>query len=121
MAEMNQSIDDRAFMLHILSNLGDDYELVQFHLDHRMFSFTNPLTIEELRTELSNRYDKIKYKYSLNQTPENPSQYQPRSQGQDRALYAGGKFKGTCNKCGKIGHRAVDCCSGGRGNQNQNQ
>jgi hypothetical protein len=24
MAEMNQSIDDRAFMLHILSNLGDD-------------------------------------------------------------------------------------------------
>jgi hypothetical protein len=39
MAEMNQSIDDRAFMLHIVSNLRDDYELVQFHLDHHLLSF----------------------------------------------------------------------------------
>jgi hypothetical protein len=54
MSEMNQTIDDRAFMLQILSNLGDDYELVQFHLDHRMFSTVNPLTIEELCMELKN-------------------------------------------------------------------
>jgi hypothetical protein len=54
MAEMNQVVDDRAFMLHNLSNLGDDYELVQFHLDHRMFSTTNPLTIEDLRHKLNN-------------------------------------------------------------------
>jgi Zinc knuckle len=40
-----------------------------------------------------------------------------RPQGQDRALYDGGKFKGTCNKCGKIGHQAVDC----RSNTNRNQ
>jgi gag-polypeptide of LTR copia-type len=69
MAEMNQVVDDRAFMLHILSNLGEDYELVQFHLNHRMFSTTNPLTIEELRHELNNRYDKIKYKYIHVVTP----------------------------------------------------
>jgi hypothetical protein len=37
MAEMNQVVDDRAFMLHILANFGDEYELVQFHLDHHMF------------------------------------------------------------------------------------
>jgi gag-polypeptide of LTR copia-type len=34
MADICQPVDDRDFMLHILSNLGDDYEMVQFHLDH---------------------------------------------------------------------------------------
>jgi hypothetical protein len=82
-----------------------------------MFSFTNPLTIEELQTELNNHYDKIKYKYAHNQTLGHPSQHQPRPQGLDRAFFAGRKFKDTCNKCGKIGNRAVDCHSGGRGNQ----
>jgi hypothetical protein len=63
MAEMNQVVKLlKAFMLHILANLGDDYELVQFHLDHRMFSTINPLTLEELCHELNNYYDKIKYK-----------------------------------------------------------
>jgi hypothetical protein len=61
MAEMHQVISDRAFMLHILARSGDDYELVQFHLYHQMFSTTNPLTLEELHNELNNRYDKIKY------------------------------------------------------------
>jgi gag-polypeptide of LTR copia-type len=60
MAEMNQVVDDKAFMLHLLADLGDDYELIQFHLDHRMFLTVNPLTLEELRHELNNRYDKIK-------------------------------------------------------------
>jgi hypothetical protein len=57
---MNQVVDDKVFMLHILTNLGDDYELVQFHLDHCMFSTVNPLTLEELRHGSNNRYDKIK-------------------------------------------------------------
>jgi gag-polypeptide of LTR copia-type len=80
MAEMNQVVDDKAFVLHILANLGDDYELVQFHLDHRMFSTINPISIEELCHQQNNCYDKIKYKY--NQNTDNPSNT-PRPQGQE--------------------------------------
>jgi gag-polypeptide of LTR copia-type len=86
MAEMSQVVDDKAFMLHIIENLGDYYELVQFHLYHRMFSTINPLTLEELCHELNNCYDKIKYKYNKN--TDNPSNT-PHPQGQERALYAG--------------------------------
>jgi hypothetical protein len=66
LAEMNQVVDNKEFMLHILANLGDDYELVQFHLDQRMFSTINPLTLEDSHHELNNRYEKIKYKYTQN-------------------------------------------------------
>jgi gag-polypeptide of LTR copia-type len=55
MTEMNKVVDDKAFMLHILANLGEDYELVQFQLDHRMFLTVNPLTLEELHHEVNNR------------------------------------------------------------------
>ena len=30
----------------------------------------------------------------------------------EEALFLKKKFKGTCNKCGKIGHKEVDCWSG---------
>jgi gag-polypeptide of LTR copia-type len=31
MADMSQPVDDCTFMLHILSDLADDYEMVEFH------------------------------------------------------------------------------------------
>jgi hypothetical protein len=82
MADMSQPVDDRAFMINILSSLGDAYEMVKFHLDHRMFSTSHPLTIEELHHELNNHFNKTKFQYNPvtgNQTT--------RPQGQDRVLY----------------------------------
>jgi hypothetical protein len=36
MADMGQVYHDKAFMIYVLSNLSEDYELVQYHLDPRM-------------------------------------------------------------------------------------
>ena len=37
--------------------------------------------------------------------------------GEEKALFGGGQFKGRCNSCGKYGHKATDCRS--RGNADQ--
>jgi DNA polymerase I-like protein with 3'-5' exonuclease and polymerase domains len=68
MADMGQVYDDKAFMIHVLSNLGEYYELVQYHLDHRMSDTKNPLTIDELRKELNSRYQRLRHKYNAQGT-----------------------------------------------------
>jgi hypothetical protein len=62
---MGHTCTDKQFMPHVLANLGDDYEYVQYHMDHRLSSSTNPLSIKELRAELNACYEKLKSK--LNQ------------------------------------------------------
>jgi hypothetical protein len=36
-----------------------------------------------------------------------------RMQESSSLMTAAGRWKGKCNKCGKQGHKAVDCCSNG--------
>jgi gag-polypeptide of LTR copia-type/Zinc knuckle len=104
MADMGQVYDDKAFMIHVLSNLGEDYELVQYHLDHRMADKKNPLTIDELREELNSRYERIRHKYSQNaQGNSSGNNISRNREGGERA----------CRKCGVIGHKAADCWSSG--------
>jgi hypothetical protein len=112
---MSFNIDENQFMIHILNNLTKDYEVQVTLLERDIGSTSNPLTIEEIRNELSLRYERLK-KSSASTTDS------------DKALFAGGKFKGNCHYCGKQGHKREDCWEnpqnkgngrgrGGRGNK----
>jgi gag-polypeptide of LTR copia-type len=98
--DMNVVFTERQFLLHILSNLNEDYGMVQYHLEHRLGSTDedNQLTVDELTSELNAQYARLQDKKGVST-----------HDGDDRALFSGGKFRGKCNKCGQYGHKASQC------------
>jgi polysaccharide deacetylase 2 family uncharacterized protein YibQ len=59
MEDMGSQMTDDQFMMHILNNLTKDYEMQVLKLEDRIGSSTNGLEIEELRDELSLRYERM--------------------------------------------------------------
>jgi gag-polypeptide of LTR copia-type len=101
MAELNHEVSDKALILHVLNNLSDHYEMEVKMLEHKMQLYkdqtpSKELSIEEVRTELNLRYERLKKAHGKHHVIEH-------------ALYMGGKFKGKCHWCGKIGHKASEC------------
>jgi len=103
--ELGSSISDNQFILHILNNMTDDYELQLAMMEKRIADGSNPLTIDEIRDDLNLRYERLTEKH--NNESEN-------NYNQDVAFFSG-QFKGKCRNCGLIGHKAKDCK-----NKNQN-
>jgi hypothetical protein len=100
MAEMDSDVTDKQFMLHVLNNLNSDYETQVTLLERMIDDEFEPLTIEYMREELNVRYERLNSRNKRNNDENGES---------DKALYAGGKFKGKCKVCGIIGHKAADC------------
>ena len=98
MAEMKSKMSDDQFLLHLLNNLTEEYDPEVKDLEKRIGSTTNPLDIEEVREDLNLRYERTGKHEDTSESEE-----------EEHALYAGGQFKGRCNKCGKYGHKAVAC------------
>ena len=86
---------------HILNSLPKEYDIVVKMLENKLTN--DNLTIMEVRDDLCLEYTKHKYSKDTKQ---------------ETALYAGG-FKGTCHKCGKMGHKARNCRSSGEQKTNQ--
>ena len=101
------TMSDMDFMIHILNNLPKEYEVTQAKLEDKLGDDIDPLTIDELRTELSLRYQRLTLKKIVDEDNDE----------EDTALFGGG-FKGTCQGCGKIGHRRADCPENKNGNRN---
>jgi hypothetical protein len=59
MAEMNLKMTDDQFLLHILNNLTKEYKPEVKDLKKRIGSPTNPLEVEEVREDLSLRYERL--------------------------------------------------------------
>ena len=100
--DMGSSISENQFMIHVLNNLTQDYELQLTLMEKRIGDKDKPLTVEEIRAELSLRFER------LNTKNEN-------EEIEEHALFSG-QFKGKCRNCGKIGHKSFQCKS--RSNQN---
>jgi hypothetical protein len=59
MEDMGSQMTDNQFMMHILNNSTKDYEMQVLKLEDRIGSSTNGLEIEDLRDELSLRYERM--------------------------------------------------------------
>ena len=100
--DSSAAISDKEFMVKILNNLPSEYDTILDGLENRLTldpSDSNALTIESIREKLSNRYERIADR-------DRSELYE----SEERGLAAYGKqFKGTCNRCGKYGHKGMDC------------
>ena len=96
--QQGSKVEDVDIMIHILNNLPKDYEISQAKLEDRLNDDIDPLTIEEIRTELNLRYQRMNLKKIVDDDEEE----------EETALFAG-VFKGTCHGCGKQGHKRPDC------------
>jgi hypothetical protein len=94
--------------------LGEDYELVQYHLEHHMLN-KNPTTIDALHEELNICSERVCHKFVQANVPGNSSDntFSCNREGGDKAIYAGGSFKGACRECGMIGYKVADWRSSG--------
>jgi hypothetical protein len=63
---MGSSISENQLMIHILNNLTSDYELQPALMQRRVGDVEKPLTIEEIRGELSLLYERMNMKSSSN-------------------------------------------------------
>ena len=104
LAEMKSTMTDKHFLMHLINNLTQEYEYTVALVEKRLDDVQNPLTLEELRADLNLRFERLGLR-SKHETEEDIEL--------DMALAAGGKFKGKCRKCGKIGHKVKDCKSNG--------
>ena len=93
---MQSSISENQFMIHILNNLTSDYELQLAMMERRVGDSERPLTVEEIRGELSLRFERLNITKAEGEVLE------------EHALF-GGQFKGKCRNCGQLGHKSFQC------------
>ncbi len=108
--DAGSTMADDHFMTQILNCLTDEYLLEVKLMEKRIGATNEPLTIEEMKNELGLAYERLR------DHGRKPVNYD----GEETALGAFGPFKGKCNNCGKIGHKAVACRSR-ESNANQGQ
>ena len=99
---MKNAMDDKHFIMYVINNLTSEYEYVVAMCEKRLDDPNDPLTLAELRADLSLRYERIhggKKKDEDRYDDDDP----------DMALSAFGRFKGKYRKCGKLGHKASQC------------
>jgi gag-polypeptide of LTR copia-type/Zinc knuckle len=93
---MHSSLSENQFMIHILNNLTSDYELQLAMMESRVRDIERPLTAEEIRGELSLRFEILSISKAEGEVLE------------EDALF-GGQFKGKCRNCGQLGHKLFQC------------
>ncbi len=99
--DLGSTMTDEDIIVHILNNLTDDYEVQLSKLEEKLGSTMNTLTIEDVRAELQLKFARMKTKKNAKNEEKET----------EKALAAASKYKGTCTFCGKIGHKAADCYS----------
>jgi hypothetical protein len=87
---MGSSVSENHFMTHVLNNLPMDYKLQLALLEKRIGDKDKTLTIEDIRAELSLRFEKLSMKYA---------KIEDNEKLEEHAMFSG-QFKGKCRNCG---------------------
>jgi Zinc knuckle len=86
-------------MIHVLNNLTPDYDLQLALMEKRIGDNDKPLTVEEIRAELSQCFERLSVKSTRNDNGE---------ELEEQAQFSG-QLKGKCRNCGQIGHKSFQC------------
>ena len=103
---MGSNISDDQFIGHILKNLISNYEMQLPLMESCVGDKDKPLTVEEIRAEMSLCFEILNMK-STNDDD--------REVMEDQALFSG-QFKGKCRNCSQMVHKSYQCKN--RGNHN---
>jgi hypothetical protein len=100
-------------MIQMLNDLPTEYDLQLALLEKGIGNTDKPSTVEEIRAELSLRFEILNMKSTKNDQGE---------ELEEHALFSG-QFKGKCRNCGRIGHKSFQCknCSSHNGGNNGNK
>ena len=88
--DMGSSVSDYQFMIQVLNNLTSDYDLQLALMEKRVGDGENPLTVEEIKTELSLGFERLNMNSNGNEEGETLEEH---------ALFSG-QFKEKCQNCG---------------------
>jgi hypothetical protein len=86
---MGSSISENQFMIHVLNNLTNDYNLKLTLLQKRIGDKDNPLTNQEIRAEMSLRFDRSNMKSMKNEENKDLEEH----------AFFSGQFKGKFRNC----------------------
>jgi hypothetical protein len=60
--DLGSSISDNQFILHLLNNMMDDYDLQLAMMEKRITEKSNPLTIDKIPDDLNLRFERFNEK-----------------------------------------------------------
>jgi hypothetical protein len=84
--ELRSIISDNKFILHIINNMADDYDLQLAMMEKRVTDKSNPLTVDEIRDNLNLRFRRLNEKQNKESEIDNNQE----------VPFFGGQFKGKC-------------------------
>jgi hypothetical protein len=96
---MGSSISENQFMIHVLNNLTSDYDLQLALMEKRIGDREKPLTVGEIRADLSLCFESLSMKSTKNRDVE---------ELEEHALFSV-QFKGKCRNCGQLSHKLLKC------------
>jgi hypothetical protein len=88
--DMASIIPENQFMIHVLNRQTADYNLQLAFLEKRIRDKERPLTADEIRAELSLRFERLTMKSARNEDGEVVEEH---------VLFRG-QFEGKCKNCG---------------------
>ena len=112
LAEMKMEMSDDDFIIHVLGNLPDEYEIDVSKLEDRI---GKDLTIDDVREALNLRFEKMNKGKGADDDDTDDE-----DEGKKEKALIARQFKGKCRECGKYGHKAADCRSKNKQNGNSN-
>ena len=86
-------LKDKEFLIHIMNSLNSDY-INEVKILEAQEMMGKEISLDNVKLVTRLQYYRMK---------------DSKKAKSEMALYASSQFKGTCNFCGKYGHKAVDC------------
>ncbi len=103
LGKLGSEVEEEDLIAHILSNLGKDYEQLVNVVEGEL----EGLTFAKLRERIRSFYSRV----LRHKTKDDENNYAlwHQTKSKEKKNTHMHKFKGRCNRCGKYGHKAVQC------------